>query len=256
MLEEFLLDPKEELKLRLVKYNQIPASIIALSMRKDYLDIYKIETNTTIQNDRLKTLYNKKIIKQEIIQKFKKYLEQNKIHNFENNPLTEFNINARNNLLCKNTSFTISKNPRILHALLDNMNPAQFLQITGWPEEEAHKFVYNQENITKDKNYVMMNFAKAKQENKLPEWGAYLLFIPSRFDLINNDIQLKTIGICNKIRKHVQKKNPGLAQRIEQDFQETSFPEKWSLQGNQYMPHFNFYELQRKLQVEQEKKLN
>jgi hypothetical protein len=117
--------------------------------------------------------------------------------------------------------YQLGKDPECLRALAQAGTNREKGLALGYPEESVNVYNTVVDGEIRDGRYVFNALVRAwKAGIELPTWPAYIAFVPEVFDLVKGVVSPASKEIGERYQRFVREHNPGLAQRVEQQFKD------------------------------------
>ncbi len=229
MLPSLFLNANDELKLFLVGESVFDVAKIKVSTNKNFADNYSFwgGPSNIVKSPR-----------RDFVSKFKNYLTDNSFFFLEN--LSEFyvELTSNANFFSHTPSYFVSNSFDKLKEFSREKSSFEKLHMLGLPREEINEYINSSNDVVLNENYLLANFAKAKKNNTLPFWAAYLTFIPISFDDCGG-FSKAVETYCNRVRHFVTCNNSDLGKRVEQEFNSMILPNSWRVVNGAYVYIYN-----------------
>lgn len=128
----------------------------------------------------------------------------------------------------EDTHFYVGSDDEKLEKLVSAESDEEFGLALGFPVEAVNAFGKVIDGERRIGTYESVSLAKAKKAGiELPNWLAYLSFVPEKLDLINGDVSESSQELGERYRDFVRTNNPKLARKVEKDFLRKRLPDSW-----------------------------
>ncbi|MFP4568118.1 MAG: hypothetical protein ACLFN8_04175 [Candidatus Woesearchaeota archaeon] len=231
MKPDVFLNAEDELKLFLVKANILPIAEVSLDM---FSSAEKYTHNMVLLNQEgFERVVFQKLPSYSFMNSFCEYLTSTKVPYLGPTSIKSSFVDNNKVFQFVNFKFRISNNFKYLDLLSGNLSTFDYLKLWGWPDFEADAYLKAKNKLSFSD--LQFKFFEAKEKEVLPEWCAYLMYVPATFDLVEEDVKLNTIAHCNNIKRFVRRNDSDLASRVEDYFLSKSYPFKKESDGSYFV---------------------
>ena len=143
----------------------------------------------------------------------------------------------------KGYTFYIGSDSLSLDHLVTAKDDKELGLALGFPESAVTSFREVIDGDRRDGSDVPISMAKAKMAGvEIPTWLAYISFVPEQLDFVNKNVCPSTKRLGRRYRDFVQKHEPELAKRVEEQFFARLLPTSWEREEDGgYCLNFNGY---------------